>query len=188
MMIYSIIPYGNPVLRKKTIPLKKDHPSLSELINDLFLTMYNAKGVGLAAPQIGLSLRLFVIDLTPFKEDQEFQEIQDQVNLKHVFINPKLMKEQGEEWKFNEGCLSIPNIREDVFRKEAITLEFYDEKWAKHVKTFKGIFARVIQHEYDHLEGVLFTDKLSAFKKRLIKGKLSDIKEGKINVQYKMKF
>ncbi len=189
-MILPIVAYGDPVLKKKGKEITKDYPKLEELLDNMFETMYNAMGVGLAAPQIGLPIRLFLVDTEPFSEDEELDE-QTKAELKEfrqVFINAKIIEENGDEWAFTEGCLSIPDIREDVFRQPEITVEFYDENFKKHIKTFSGLIARVIQHEYDHIEGILFTDKLSSFKKRLIKGKLSNISKGKINADYRMRF
>ncbi len=189
-MILPIVAYGDPVLRKKGKQITKDYPKLNELIDNMWDSMYNAYGVGLAAPQIGRSIRLFVIDAAPFAEDEELdaQEKEQLKNLKKVFINPKIVEEEGEEWAFSEGCLSIPEIREDVFRKPQIVIEYQDEDFNDHRETYTGLAARVIQHEYDHIEGILFTDKLSSLKKRLIKSKLSNISKGKINVEYKMRF
>lgn len=189
-MIVPIIAYGDPVLRKKGKDIPKDYPKLEELINTMWDTMYNANGVGLAAPQIGRPLRMFVVDPAPFAEDDELdnEEIEQLKNLRKVFINPKITDEKGEEWGFSEGCLSIPEIREDIFRKPEITIEYLDEDWQKNTETYSGLAARVIQHEYDHIEGILFTDKLSSLKKRLIKSKLTNISKGKIAVEYKMKF
>lgn len=189
-MVLPIIAYGDPVLRKKAKEVNKDYPKLDELLQNMWDTMYHAYGVGIAAPQIGLPIRLFVVDATPFAEDEELTEEEktELRNLKQVFINPRILSEEGDEWAFNEGCLSIPDIREDVFRKPDITIEFLDENFEKHTRSFTGLSARVIQHEYDHIEGILFTDKLSSLKKRLIKGKLANIAKGKINVDYRMRF
>jgi len=152
--------------------------------------MYGAFGVGLAAPQIGLPIRLFLVDTTPFAEDENLSEEERNKikDFKETFINAKILKVEGDEWSFNEGCLSIPDVREDVFRKPTITIEYLDENFEKHVKTFDGLIARVIQHEYDHIEGVLFTDRLSSLKKRLIKSKLTNISKGKIKIDYRMRF
>jgi peptide deformylase len=152
--------------------------------------MYNAFGVGLAAPQIGLSIRLFLVDTSPFAEDPDFttEEQEELKNFKRIFINAQIIEEEGDEWAFNEGCLSIPDVREDVFRKPKITISYVDENFKDKTETFDGLIARVIQHEYDHIEGILFTDKLSSLKKRLIKGRLSNISKGKISVDYKMRF
>jgi peptide deformylase len=187
-MILPIVAYGDPVLRKKATVISSDYPNLKELIADMHETMYNAYGVGLAAPQIGLPIRLFLVDTSPFAEDEGLSnEEQEQLkDFKCTFINAKIIEEDGDEWAFNEGCLSIPNIREDVFRQPKIKNQ--DEEFNEHVKEFDGLIARVIQHEYDHIEGILFTDKISSFKKRLIKGKLQNISKGNIEVDYRMKF
>lgn len=189
-MIYPIIAYGDPVLRKKTKELTQDYPKLEILLEDMFETMYAAHGIGLAAPQIGLPLRLFIVDATPFEDDEELSEEERTfvATFKRVFINAKIVEETGNEWAFNEGCLSIPDVREDVFRQETITIEYWDENFKKYKETIGGIAARIIQHEYDHIEGILFTDKLSPLKKRLIKGRLTSISKGKVNVDYKMRF
>ena len=189
-MILPIVAYGDPVLRKVAKEIDANYPNLEELIANMRQTMYNASGVGIAAPQIGKSIRLFVIDATPFAEDEDLSP-EDQAQLKDfnkVFINPKVIDEDGDEWAFNEGCLSIPDIREDVFRQESVTFEYQDENFVKHTKTLTGVAARVFQHEYDHLEGILFTDKLSSLKKRIIKKKLEKISLGKIDVEYRMRF
>ncbi|QCX52614.1 peptide deformylase [Elizabethkingia sp. JS20170427COW] len=188
-MILPIRAYGDTVLRKKAHDITPDYPGLKELIDNMFETMYQAHGIGLAAPQIGLDIRLFVIDICPLAEDEDYVEIQDELkDFKKVFINAQIVEYSGEPWKFNEGCLSIPDIREDVSRPETIVIEYYDENFVKHTETFSDIRARVIQHEYDHIEGVLFTDKLSALKKKLIKGKLHKITTGEVGVDYKMRF
>jgi peptide deformylase len=183
-MKYPIIAYGDPVLRKKATAIEPDeYPHIKELVENMFETMYSARGVGLAAPQVGMSMRLFVIDATPFDDDEP--ELKD---FKKAFINATILEETGEEWGFNEGCLSIPDIREDVYRKPVVRMSYYDEHWKHHEETFKGMAARVIQHEYDHIEGKLFTDKLSPLRKRLIEKKLNDISKGMVDVEYKMKF
>lgn len=188
-MILPIRAYGDPVLRKKARDIDSSYPELPQLIDNMFETMRGAYGIGLAAPQIGLDIRLFIIDIRVLAEDEDYEEIADELkNFKKVFINAKILEETGEEWKFNEGCLSIPDVREDVSRKETITIEYLDENFVKHTETFSDIRARVIQHEYDHIEGILFTDKLSPLKKKIIKGKLSKILAGDINVNYKMRF
>ena len=189
-MILPIIAYGDPVLRKKATVISADYPKLKELLANMYETMYNAFGVGLAAPQIGLPIRVFLVDTSPFAEDdvltdEERQQLKD---FKCTFINAKIIEEEGDEWAFNEGCLSIPHIREDVFRQPRIKIKYYDEEFNEHVKEFDGLLARVIQHEYDHIEGILFTDKISSFKKRLIKSKLQNISKGNITIDYKMKF
>lgn len=189
-MILPIVAYGDPVLKKKAKEIDKDYPKLEELIDNMWDTMYNAYGVGLAAPQVGLPIRMFMIDPAPFAEDEELDEAEKKVlkDMRKVFINPNILEEEGEEWAFSEGCLSIPEIREDIFRQPDITIEYYDENFKKHTEKYSGLAARVIQHEYDHIEGILFTDKLSSLKKRLIKSKLANISKGKINVDYKMRF
>ncbi len=189
-MILPIIGYGDAVLRKKGVEISKDYPELNQLITNMFDTMYNAHGVGLAAPQIGLSIRLFVIDTTPFSENDDLskQEQEELKGFKKVFINAKMLKEEGGLWAFNEGCLSIPGIHEDVTRHDKIAIEYYDENFQKHTEEYDGLRARVIQHEYDHIEGILFTDKISSFKKRLNEKKLKNIMEGKTSVDYRMKF
>lgn len=189
-MILPIVAYGDPVLRKETQEIDKEHPQLEALIENMFETMYDARGIGLAAPQVGESLRLFIVDATPFGDDEDLLEEERNLaaTFKKVFINPKIVQEEGDEWAFNEGCLSIPDVREDVFRQPEITIEYEDENFKKHRETFNGIVARIIQHEYDHIEGILFTDKLSPLKKRLIKGKLANISKGKVNVDYRMRF
>jgi len=189
-MILPIVAYGTPVLRKKATEISEDYPKLKELLENMYETMYGAFGVGLAAPQIGLPIRIFLVDASPFAEDDVLDDDERAFlkNFKQTFINAKILEEDGDEWVFNEGCLSIPDVREDVFRKPNITIEYYDENFKKHTKTFSGLAARIIQHEYDHIEGILFTDKLSSFKKRLIKGKLTNISKGKITVDYRMRF
>lgn len=189
-MILPIVAYGDPVLRKKCTDIDADYPGLEELISNMWETMYNAAGVGLAAPQIGKPIRLFLVDTTPFAEDEELSEQErDQLkDFKMVFINAHMETETGKKWAFNEGCLSIPDIREDVSRPDTITLSYLDGDFKPHTRTFDGLLARVIQHEYDHIEGILFTDKLSSLKRRLLKGKLANISKGKIAVDYKMRF
>ena len=189
-MILPIVAYGDPVLRKLGKSIDKEYPALESLLKNMFETMYGAKGIGLAAPQIGLPIRIFIVDATPFKDDEEL-ELEERNFLstfKQVFINAQIIDETGDEWVFNEGCLSIPDVREDIFRNETIKIEYLDEKFEKHTKEFSGIAARIIQHEYDHIQGILFTDKLSSLKKRLIKGKLANISKGKIRIDYRMRF
>lgn len=183
-MIYPIVGYGLPVLKQKARPIAKDEIDIEQLKEDMFETMYHAQGVGLAAPQIGLDIRVFVVDATSMQEDEE----DPSPAFKRIFINPEKVEEEGEEWPFEEGCLSIPGIREQITRQAKIKLKYLDEDWQMQEEEFEGIVARIIQHEYDHLEGVLFTDKLSPFKKRLLKGKLNNILKGKVTVDYKMKF
>ncbi len=189
-MILPIIAYGDPVLKKKAKEISPDYPNLEELIENMWETMYQAYGVGLAAPQIGLSIRMFVIDTTPFSEDDELpsEEKEALKGFKKIYINPKIINELGDEWAFNEGCLSIPTIREDVFRQPEITIEYLDDNFKKHTETLEGLQARVVQHEYDHIEGILFTDKLSSLKKRLIKARLANIAKGNIDTDYRMRF
>lgn len=189
-MILPIVAYGDPVLRKKSKPITKDYPKLDALLENMKETMYGAYGVGLAAPQIGLPIRLFLVDTAPFAEDEVFteEEQEELKNFQRTFINAEILNEEGDEWAFNEGCLSIPDVREDVFRQPKVTIKYQDEDFNTHTETFDGLIARVVQHEYDHIEGVLFTDKLSSLKKRLIKGKLANISKGKIKVDYRMRF
>ncbi len=189
-MILPIVAYGDPVLRKIGKDIDKDYPNLEELIENMTDTMHNAKGVGLAAPQVGKSIRLFIIDASPFEENEELEEDERAFlkDFKGVFINPKIIEEDGGEWAFSEGCLSIPNINEDIFREEQIDIEYMDENFQIHKNTLNGLAARIFQHEYDHIEGVLFTDKLSTLKKRLLKKKLANISKGNIDVAYRMKF
>lgn len=188
-MILPIYGYGESVLRKKTVEIDRDYPDLDQLIENMYETMYKAHGIGLAAPQVGLNIRLFVIDATPLAEDEEYVDIKEELaNCKKVFINPIITKRDGELWKFNEGCLSIPDIREDVKRLENITIEYYDQSWNKKTENISDVRARIIQHEYDHLEGILFTDLLSPLKKKLLKGKLANISKGKVDTEYRMKF
>lgn len=189
-MILPIVAYGDPVLRKVAEDIESDYPKLEELISNMWDTMYNASGVGLAAPQIGLPIRLFLVDTTPFSDDEDLTKEEQNAlkGFKKVFINAQIEEETGEQWAFNEGCLSIPDIREDVSRKDTLTISYMDENFKAHKETYDGLLARVIQHEYDHIEGILFTDKLSSLKKRLLKGRLTNISKGKIRVDYRMRF
>ncbi|MEH6764570.1 MAG: peptide deformylase [Aequorivita antarctica] len=189
-MILPIVAYGDPVLRKETEVITKQYPKLDVLLNNMFETMYEARGIGLAAPQVGASVRLFIVDATPFEDDEDLSEEEQKFvsTFKRVFINARILDESGDEWAFNEGCLSIPDVREDVFRQPDIVIEYEDENFKKHKETFSGIVARIIQHEYDHIEGILFTDKLSPLKKRLIKSKLANISKGNVSIDYRMKF
>jgi peptide deformylase len=182
-MILPIIAYGDPILKQEAEDIDKDHPELDELIVNMYETMYNAEGVGLAAPQIGKSIRLFVVDASPFKVDEP-----ELASFKRTFINPIIVEEEGEEWSFNEGCLSIPGIRENVNRKPTVTIEYYDEDFKLKEEKFEGLAARIIQHEYDHLEGVLFTDHIKPLKRRLLSGRLNNIAKGNVKVNYRMKF
>lgn len=191
-MILPIVAYGDPVLKREAEEIDENYEGLKELIANMFETMYDANGVGLAAPQIGKSIRLFIVDASPFAEVEEGEE-EDPLakgceGFKKVFINPIIEEETGEEWPFNEGCLSIPKIREEVFRKEKILVTYFDENFKFHEEEFEGYAARVIQHEYDHVEGILFTDHLSPLKKRLLKKKLTNISKGEISVDYRMRF
>ncbi|MCD6544023.1 MAG: peptide deformylase [Flavobacteriaceae bacterium] len=189
-MILPIVAYGDPVLRKIGIEIDKDYPNLSELIENMKETMNNANGVGLAAPQVDKAIRLFLADASPFSESDELEDEEKEFlkDFKRVFINPEIIAERGKEWAFSEGCLSIPNINEDVLRKEIIDIEYLDENFEVKKETLNGLAARIFQHEFDHIEGVLFTDKLSTLKKRLLKKKLDNISKGKIDVDYRMKF
>ena len=194
-MILPIVAYGDPVLKKEAGEISKEYPELNALIENMFETMYEASGVGLAAPQIGRDIRLFITDGSPFAEEDEDGEPIDPdpravgiADFKQVFINPTIVEESGEEWAFKEGCLSIPKVREDVFRKEKIRITYYDENWEFKDEYYDGYAARIIQHEYDHIEGVLFTDHLSAIKKKLIASKLQNISKGLVRVDYRMKF
>ncbi|MBD2713992.1 peptide deformylase [Microvirga sp. STR05] len=193
-MIYPIVAFGDPVLKARAKDIPQDFPAadLKQIVQDMYDTMYHAHGVGLAAPQVGKSIRLFVIDSEPMidSEDEETGEpLPDaEQGVKRVFINPRMVSETGEEWGFEEGCLSIPGVREMVYRPETIVIRYEDEQRQVHEDTFSGMTARVIQHEYDHLEGVLFTDKISGFKKQLIKGKLTRISKGDVNADYRMRF
>lgn len=189
-MILPIVAYGHPVLRKVCKEIDSDYPQLEKLIADMRETMANASGVGLAAPQIGKDIRLFVVDTEPFSEsdDLEPEEKATLKNFKRVFINAEILEEKGEEWAFTEGCLSIPNINEDVNRNKQLTIKYYDENFNEHTETLTGLPARVVQHEYDHIEGKLFTDKLSSLKKKLLKRKLEKISKGKVDADYRMLF
>jgi len=182
-MILPIMAYGQPVLKKVALPITKDFEGLTELIANMWETMYNAEGVGLAAPQIGKGIRLFLVDTVQVMEEGE-----EEKGIKQVFINPEILEETGESWAYEEGCLSIPNIRGDVERQKVIKIKYLDESFEEHEKTIEGINARVIQHEYDHVEGKLFTEKLKPLKKRLIKRKLEAIRKGDIKVEYRMRF
>jgi peptide deformylase len=193
-MIYPIVAFGDPVLKTRAKDIPQDLPAseLKQIVQDMFETMYHAHGVGLAAPQVGKSIRLFVIDSEPMidTEDEETGEALPDAEkpVKRAFINPQMVSETGEEWGFEEGCLSIPGVREMVYRHESIVLRYEDENRQLHEEAFSGMTARVIQHEYDHLEGVLFTDLISGFKKQLIKGKLTRISKGDVNADYRMRF
>ena len=190
-MVLPIVAYGNPVLRKVGQEITPDYPNLKKLIVDMWETMYNSKGVGLAAPQINRDIRLFIMDSIQIIEGLEEDEKDDYPGdngYKGVFINAKIIEEDGEDWPYNEGCLSIPKIREDILRKESVTIHFLDESFIPHTQTFDGITARVILHEYDHIDGKLFIDYLKPLKKSLLKRKLDDISKGKVSVDYRMVF
>ena len=191
-MILPILAYGDPILKKESEEIDETFADLETLIEDMFETMYRAKGVGLAAPQIGKNIRLFIVDGSPFAEKEEGEEDDPRAlgieNFKKVFINPIIEEEEGEEWSFQEGCLSIPKIRENVSRKSDIVISYYDENWELKEERYSGYAARIIQHEYDHIEGVLFTDYLSPLKRKLLKKKLNNITNGLIEIDYKMSF
>jgi peptide deformylase len=187
-MILPIVAYGDPVLKKKAEKITAAYPDLDKFLNNMFETMYNAKGVGLAAPQVGKSIRLFIVDGAPFAEDPDTEEEAALGNFKKIFINAEILSEEGSEWKFNEGCLSIPKIREDVLRKPKIRIRYMDEKFNVQEESYEGIAARIIQHEYDHIEGLLFTDRISPLRRKLIQGKLNDIVKGRVEIDYRMKF
>jgi peptide deformylase len=182
-MTLPIVAYGDPVLKKKAENISPDYPGLKKLIEDMFETMYNSKGVGLAAPQIGKSIRLFIVDASPFEEDEP--DLKDFVQ---VFINPVIIEESGKDWDFSEGCLSIPSIREDVNRKERLIIQYQDENFETWEEEFDGIAARIIQHEYDHIEGKLFVERLNPLRRRMLKNRLLEISKGNVDVEYKMKF
>lgn len=189
-MILPVVAYGSPVLKKKAKSITEEYLKFDELLENMWETMYGASGVGLAAPQIGLPIRVFLVDTTPFADDEAFTPEEQELlaRFKKTFINAEILEEEGEEWAFSEGCLSIPGINEEVFRKPTVTIKYQDEKFNEFTETYDGLIARVIQHEYDHIEGVLFTDKLSSLKKRLIKSKLVNISKGKCSSDYRMRF
>lgn len=192
-MILPIYAYGHPILRKETEEIEEFNEETKKIISDMFETMKDARGVGLAAPQIGKAIRLFIIDASPFAEDEAENEEEEKENeflktFRRVFINPIIEEESGEEWGFEEGCLSIPGIREEVFRKENVVISYYNEDYELVEEELTGLAARVVQHEYDHIEQVLFTDYLSPMKRRLLKRKLTDITKGIVPIKYKMKF
>lgn len=179
-MIYPIVVYGDPVLKRKTQDIEKGTIDVKELSEDMFETMKSAHGIGLAAPQIGKSLRMFIVDGRPLEED-------DMMDFVKVFVNPHIIDESGDKWNFEEGCLSIPGIREPISRLPKIKIQYFDENWEEHEDEFDGMKARIIQHEYDHIEGILFTDHLTPFKRRLLKGKLTNISKGKCDTEYRIK-
>ena len=185
-MILPVVAYGDPVLKQECNDIDQDYPKLKELIENMFETMYGAAGVGLAAPQIGKGIRLFIVDAAPFAEDDEDNEYPEAKAFKQVFINPEITEEKGDEWGFEEGCLSIPNIREEVFRQPEVCIEYYDETFKLRKEKLNGIAARIVQHEYDHIEGKVFVEKLPQIKKMLLKRKLNDISVGISPAEYKM--
>lgn len=192
-MIFPIVAYGHPILRKVAQDIDQNYPALDTFIEDLWETMYASNGVGLAAPQVNKDIRVFIMDSAQIfanrdEKDQEEEPYPDAPGIKQVFINAHLMEEHGDDWAYNEGCLSIPKIREDIYRAEEITISYQDENFNHHTKTFNGITARIILHEYDHIEGKLFIDYFSPLKKKLMKRKLDDISKGNVNVDYKMLF
>jgi peptide deformylase len=190
-MILPIVAYGTPILRQVSKEITPDYPDLAKLIEDMWETMYSSNGVGLAAPQVNRDIRLFVIDshqVFENLEENEKDKYPDGPGIKQVFINAHVVAVDGEEWSYNEGCLSIPKIREDIFRSEEVTLDFLDENFEPRTETYNGISARIILHEYDHIEGKLFIDYLKPLKRKLLKSKLDDITRGKISVDYKMSF
>ena len=190
-MILPIVAYGDPILKKDCEEIDQNYPDLKQLISDMFETMYKAKGVGLAAPQIRKNIRLFIVDGSPFADDEDEEDDPRAEGIEHfkkVFINPIIEEEDGKEWPFQEGCLSIPKIRENVTRKPDITDSYYDENWELQEESYSGYAARIFQHEYDHIEGILFTDYLSPLKRKLIQKKLNNITNGEIEIDYKMRF
>jgi peptide deformylase len=188
-MILPIVAYGDPVLRKVARNISQTELDLPALIANMFETMYKASGVGLAAPQIGLDIRLFVVDGQPLNSEESAED-QDPslVGFKKVFINAEILEEDGDEWGFEEGCLSIPGIRADVYRPERLLIKYLDENWQEHTEQYEGLAARIIQHEYDHIDGILFTDYLPALKKRMLKNKFTEITKGIVKADYKMRF
>jgi len=190
-MVLPILAYGHPILRKVAHDITPDYPNLEKLIADMWETMYSSNGVGLAAPQVNRDIRLFVVDSQQIfqnMEEDEKKEFADIPGIKQVFINAHIVEVEGKNWSYNEGCLSIPKIREDITRQETVSIRYFDEEFNLYHKTFNGITARIVLHEYDHIEGKLFIDYLPPLKKKLMKGKLKDISKGKVNVDYKMSF
>lgn len=189
-MIYPIVAYGDPVLRKKCIDIEKGTIDVKVLSENMFETMYSASGVGLAGPQIGLDLRIFVVDGHQINENLEKGEKRNPhlENFKKVFINAKILKQEGNPWPYEEGCLSIPDVRADVMRKELVKIKYFDENWVEHIEEYQDMAARIIQHEYDHIDGVLFTDHISPLKRQMLKKKLANISKGNVSVEYRMKF
>ena len=182
-MIYPITAYGHPVLRKRAIEIEKDYPELNSVIENMYETMYESNGVGLAAPQVNLSIRLFIVDISPYKEEQAQAD-----GFKKIFINPEIIEETGEEWEFQESCLSVPTLAEYVSRKSEILIKYYDENFELHEEKYEGMIARVLQHEYDHLNGILYVDRINSFKKVLIRKKLTEIANGNVSTSYRMIF
>lgn len=180
-MIYPVCVFGDPVLRKKAEPISKDYNNLQQIIQNMYETMYNSDGVGLAAPQVGMPIRLFVVDTNTDSDDE------DEAGLKKAFINPEILEKTGDEWVMNEGCLSLPEIREDVVRPDTIKIKYYTEDFEEKIETYNGFTSRVIQHEYDHLEGVMFVDYLNILKRRILKSKLTAISKGKVQPKYRIK-
>ncbi len=188
-MILPIVAYGDPVLKREGEEIDENYPKLKELIDSMFETMENAQGVGLAAPQVGLSIRLFIVDTTPFVDDEEEDpEVLKLKGFRKIFINPIILEEEGEKWNFNEGCLSIPTIREDVSRHPSILIEYMNENFELIEERYDGVIARVIQHEYDHVDGVLFKDRLNPIRKQFLRKRLDNISKGIVDIDYKMKF
>lgn len=182
-MIFPVLAYGHPTLRKIAVEIDKDYPDLKQFIDSMFETMHTSSGIGLAAPQVNKSIRVFVIDASPLADDHPHL-----AEFRKAFINPRIVEETGEEWTYNEGCLSLPDLREDVTRKSIVRLQYYDEDFNFHDETFDGLAARIIQHEYDHLEGTLLVDRVNPLKKMLLKRKLTEISKGHVDVSYKMVF
>ncbi len=189
-MIYPIIGYGSAVLRKKCPDIIKGEMDVKEVSDNMFETMYNASGIGLAGPQVNIPFRIFVVDGTIINQGVESEEELDQdlVGFKKTFINAHILEESGEKWAYEEGCLSLPGVRADVFRQPVVTIRYFDTDWVEHTETFKGMAARIIQHEYDHIDGVLFTDHLAPLKKQMLKKRLTQIQKGIVDADYKMKF
>lgn len=187
-MILPVIAYGDPILKRKAKEIPSDYPELQTLIDNMFETMYSASGVGLAAPQVGESIRLFIVDASPFAEDEEDEMAKGLEDFKEVFINPEVYEKTGEMWAFEEGCLSIPTIREEVMRESTIRIKYLDRDFKEHDEELDGYAARVVLHEFDHIEGILFTDKLSPLRRRMLKRKLADITKGNVDVKYRMRF
>ncbi len=190
-MTLPIVAFGNPVLRKIAENITPEYPDLKKFIDDMWETMYSSKGVGLAAPQVNRGIRLFVMDSKQIFENQDDEDkgkYDDEPGIRKVFINPRIIELSGKEWPYNEGCLSIPKIREDVYRPEAVLIEYLDSTFQPKKELYTGLTARIIQHEYDHLEGKLFIDYLKPLRKKMLQGKMNDISKGKVRVDYKMSF